>query len=420
MTLPPDFSQREVLHNEIHARPPVRLQSPEQVAYVALIVSPEERAREPEAIAALAQHAQVPVPETAAGHFIADFGAFRLKWERHTEFTAYTFYRRSEAEDDGPLAHVPAEWVAAMPGRTIVAARVSLVRGEADPDALAARFGTDMLIGSTVTERAASAFTDFCIGPDGYSRFVMIDDHFGPYQGGRIVQRLLEIETYRMMALLAFPLAREVGPKLTASEERLARVTERMSGGERADDAALLDELMAVAAEVERSVSASKFRFTAAQAYFDLVRQRVAELREGRIGTLQTIGDFMERRLAPAMNTCLAMSRRQDELSARIARTSQLLRTRVEIAHERQNQELLVSMNRRVRLQLRLQQTVEGLSVAAITYYVVGLLDRLANGARAAGLHVNPEITAGIAIPIVAFGVWVAVRRVRRALAKDQ
>jgi uncharacterized membrane-anchored protein len=193
-----------------------------------------------------------------------------------------------------------------------------------------------------------------------------------------------------------------------------------MSGGERADDAALLDELMAVAAEVERSVSASKFRFTAAQAYFDLVRQRVAELREGRIGTLQTIGDFMERRLAPAMNTCLAMSRRQDELSARIARTSQLLRTRVEIVHERQNQELLASMNRRVRLQLRLQQTVEGLSVAAITYYVVGLLDRLANGARAAGLHVNPEITAGIAIPIVAFGVWIAVRRVRRALEKDQ
>jgi uncharacterized membrane-anchored protein len=63
----------------------------------------------------------------------------------------------------------------------------------------------------------------------------------------------------------------------------------------------------------------------------------------------------MERRLLPAMNTCATMARRQEDLSSRVARNSQLLRTRVEVELERQNQELLGQMNRRAKLQLHLQ-----------------------------------------------------------------
>src|SRR5215470_5227365 len=95
---------------------------------------------------------------------------------------------------------------------------------------------------------------------------------------------------------------------------------------------------------------------------------------------------------------------------------SGLLSTRVEIAREKQNQALLASMDRRAKLQLRLQQTVEGLSVAAITYYVVGLVGYVAKGLKASGMPVDPEIAMAAAIPIVVIILMVVLRRVRRKL----
>jgi uncharacterized membrane-anchored protein len=172
-------------------------------------------------------------------------------------------------------------------------------------------------------------------------------------------------------------------------------------------------------ADVELSESRSRFRFGAANAYYRLVRQRIGELREVRIPGVQTVQEFMDRRLAPAMATCESIASRQSELSARIARASQLLRTRVDVALEHQNQKLLASMDRRARLQLRLQQTVEGLSIAAITYYVVGLVGYFAKGAHALHWPVDPEIAVAGAIPVVAILLWLALRRARRRFERE-
>ncbi len=99
------------------------------------------------------------------------------------------------------------------------------------------------------------------------------------------------------------------------------------------------------------------------------------------------------------MNTCRAAAARQESLSQRVARATQLLSTRVDVTREKQNQAVLESMNRRAAAQLRLQQTVEGLSVAAITYYIVGLVGYAAKGAKAAGLAVSPDLAMAVSIP---------------------
>jgi uncharacterized membrane-anchored protein len=119
------------------------------------------------------------------------------------------------------------------------------------------------------------------------------------------------------------------------------------------------------------------------------------------------------------MNSCVAAARRQEALSARIERAGSLLRTRVDIAREEQNQQLLAAMDRRSKLQLRLQQTVEGLSVAAIAYYVVGLLTYLIKPLTSVWPRMNLEWTVAALIPLVAYGVWRAVRRARRNFEKD-
>jgi len=141
------------------------------------------------------------------------------------------------------------------------------------------------------------------------------------------------------------------------------------------------------------------------------VDRRVSDIGETRLPGLQTIGEFIDRRLSPARATCEWATRRQDALSQRVSRVSNLLRTRVEIEQQHSSQALLAAMNRRQGLQLKLQATVEGLSVAAITYYIVGLVSYLAKGAHAIGWPWSAESTAAVAIPIVALAVWRSLRQ---------
>jgi uncharacterized membrane-anchored protein len=194
---------------------------------------------------------------------------------------------------------------------------------------------------------------------------------------------------------------------------------QREASAAQQEERRLLDELTQLAAEVESSVAATAFRFSAASAYWNIVRARVSELREARIGDRRTIAGFLSRRLAPAMDSCAAAARRQEELSARIERASALLRTRVDVAREEQNQRLLAAMERRGKISLRLQQTVEGLSVAAITYYAAGLLGYLAKPLKLLWPALNPDWIVAAAIPLLAFGVWRGVHRLRRELVRD-
>jgi len=234
------------------------------------------------------------------------------------------------------------------------------------------------------------------------------------------VQRLLEIETYRMMSLLGLPVAKEVSRWLYKGEKQLAELMDQIGQARSPDDERkALSILSGLAAEVEHSVARTTFRFGASHAYHGLVMQRIEELRESRISGLPTFYEFMQRRLLPAMNTCEAISRRQEELSARVARNSQLLRTRVDIELERQNQELLGQMNRRASLQLRLQETVEGLSVVVLTYYGSQLVQYLAKGTKDLH-HLSSDVITAISIPVIAGLVFWGTRRLRKKLAAEE
>ncbi|CAH0276588.1 DUF3422 family protein [Roseomonas sp. CECT 9278] len=428
MTLPPFHPLRVELNDEVHARPPEALVPPCRIAHLALI--PPEGAPRDQALAAvqdLARRFGAPVPADGAAHYSADLGAFRLKWERHTEFSRFMLITAGGAAD--PFAApatdaVPADWLAALQGRVIAAQQVALLPDDGAPLDLAAlslrHFAGNHLVGAEVSGGRATAVTDFRIQPDGFSRFLLLDRGTGERQAGRIVQRLLEIDTYRVMALLAFPLARELSPVLAAQERELAAVADALVACSASDEPVLLDRLTRLAAEIESGEARNRYRFAAAAAYYEIVRQRIEDLREGRIEGLQTVREFTERRLAPAMNTCLVMAHRQEMLSQRVARATQLLSTRVDLTRERQNQALLASMDRRARQQLRLQQTVEGLSVAAITYYVVGLIAYAAKALSGPRLPLREDIVAGLAVPLVAAAVFFGTRRVRRRMEKEE
>jgi uncharacterized membrane-anchored protein len=418
--LPQDHPERRALNDEVHARPPGTLDAPVRLSYIVLLSS--SRSEDLEALVQLIEGTGAPKPASDANHYTADLGSHRIKWERHTEFCRYTVIVPGVDKkpfSEPAIMRLPQDWLARLKGQTIAAIHANVIRGKAllDPTKTSETyFNGNAIIGSTISGGAGRAYTDFRIHADGFGRLLVCDHSMTGLQSGRLVQRLLEIDTYRMLALLALPVARKLSPLLTKAELELQDITNAMQTAGDADEPGLLDRLTRLETSIERQYTDNHYRFSAANAYYDLVQQRIEELREERIEGFQTFREFNDRRFLPAMATCRAVAARLEALSERVSRATVLLSTRVSVSRERQNQTLLRSMDNRANLQLRLQQTVEGLSVAAITYYIVGLVYYAAKGLMPAGSGWSPEKVAALSIPVALAVVGFGLYRFRKSL----
>jgi uncharacterized membrane-anchored protein len=413
---------RGAVLGEVHARPFAAITSPRRIAHFAFLTDHELAARDAAAFQEFLAARGQRGPDRASKHHLGSFADAAVRWEQHAEFTTYTW--EQACADEAPFASpasAPARPMSQLPqpGPHLVSIDLHLIpagsardwRSVFDPASLAA-FAT--------ADGDALAATDFHVGTDGFVRILLIDRGMAPLRAGAMVQQLLELETYRTLCLLGFPEARRLEPDVRRIEQALAEITAAMTRSEGlANNRSLLDRLMAVAGELEAGASRSQFRFGATRAYFEIVKLRIAAMRETPVEDLQTFSRFLDRRLLPAMHTCLAVEERQAGLSEKLARAATLLRTRVEIDLEQQNSDLLTAMNERTRLQLRLQQTVEGLSIAAISYYVVSLLSYMIEPFAIGGVLDPKLVKAGLVVLVVA-AVAVTVRSLRRGFAEHR
>ncbi len=418
--------QRAALHNEVHARPPQALAAPLAISHVVMLCDAAQREASRVHVSLLLRDHHLPLPDPQSSHFRIDLGAFHIRWELHTEFVSWTFMsalpveRLGEAEPARAVAVVPQNWLAGLPGQCLCSLHLWAVPAETPGSAALVKqlLLEDSLLASNVAGGGAEVYTDFSLHADGFSRMVLLAGKLSPRRLGRLVQRLLEIETYRMAALLGLPTAREAYSVLASAECELAELASAIRSARPEDEPLLLDRLTKLAGQVESQHAATHSRFSASVAYFQLVDKRILEVNESALPGMQTLGEFMDRRLSPARSTCEWATRRQDALSQRVSRISNLLRTRVEIEQQQSSQALLTTMNQRQDMQLQMQSTVEGLSVAAITYYIVGLISYLAKGAAQLGWPWSGESTAAAAIPVVALGVWWSLRRLHHKVFK--
>ncbi|MCX7645632.1 MAG: DUF3422 domain-containing protein [Rhodobacteraceae bacterium] len=425
--MPPieDHPLRYALANELHARPFPSLEAPCRAAFLA-IKQPQEAAGRDRAadrahlIALLDRHG-APHPQPGATHWFGQIGRHQLKWESHTEFVTYTLFGQGLAAtpfDAETFRLFPEDWLAAAPGVRVTSA---LIRVEVETDAAVIRrrlddwFVPESLAVSSVVDGAAVIAGDFRIDPAGHMRFaVFVRPETGPRRIGRIVQRLCEIETYKTMSMLGLARAREISPRMGALDVELSEVVSGMCG-DLARPEETLKRLLDLSAEIEDVMARSHFRFGATGAYEALVNQRVAVLREERFDGRQTFAEFMMRRFDPAMRTVKSTERRLENMARAAQRAGELLRTRVDVERSAQNQKLLESMDRRADLQLRLQKTVEGFSVVAISYYAMNLLAYLVYPlAETMGMS-RGLITAALTPPVV-LAVWLVIRRIRQSV----
>ena len=349
---------------------------------------------------------------------VVQLGETTLVIERHTEFASYTFLR--EGAFDDPFATdlfdpVADEILAGMPGDVIRATQIAVCPPGMQPPpeaVLDTLFVSEALIRCGVADGKATVMSDFRLNPDGFGRLLLLDHGLQRDEPAQLVLRLQELGNYRNMALLGLPLAQRLTPEVSRLEGRLATLTAGVSERVSHDDT-LLDELTYLSAELARLVAETRYRMSATRAYAQLSLDRLNTLGISKIAGYQTLADFTERRLTPAVRTCDSFSARLDDLSQRAAWTSELLRTRIDIALAKQNRDLLASMDTRTQLQLRLQQTVEGLSVVAISYYAVALIGYLAGPA-----HAWKEWVMVGAVPVVFGCAWLFARRLRRHLGR--
>lgn len=408
--------RRAFVLGELHARPFPRIAAPRQVIALAFTMA-DEGERDFATLAALSTRCGVAPPASGARAHVFAFGQGTLRWERHSEFSTYLFEGPASARFGQTAGGHPFGADFAAPGALIAGVHLEIRRaapvpgGEGHPPG-AALFDEASLCHSTMEGGLAEALTDFRQDGDGLTHILVLDRGLAPHRAGALVLRLVEIEIYRTLALLGLPLAQETAPRLRRLEAKLAEITREMDRGSE-DSRSLLNEITAAAAEVEAGVAAALYRFGASRAYDEIVRERLLAVGDAAMAGRESWSAFLKRRMAPAMRTCRSVEQRQANLSEKLARAANLLRTRIDVELEHQNRDLLHQMNRRAQLQLRLQQTVEGLSVAAIAYYVVGLFGYLAKGAFYQGGPVDPALLVAGFVPIAVAGVWLTVRRIR-------
>jgi len=425
--MPPiaDHPLRYELANELHARPFPTMQAPATVVFVAIKQPDEAVARDrvedlAHLIKLLDRHG-VAHPRPGATHYSGQIGRHTLKWEQHTEFVTYTAFEEglsSRPFDPADFSVFPEDWLQRAPGARMTSILLRICPRVADQEVeqdLDDWFVPESLAVARVLDDAAVVAGDFRIDPAGHLRFaVFVGPETGQRRVGRVVQRLCEIETYKAMSMLGFSRARSISGRVGEMENLLTELMVEMTDGA-APAEETLTRLLSVSAELETTATRSSFRFGATGAYEAIVNQRIAALRETRFLGRQTFSEFMMRRYEPAMRTVKSAESRLAALADRAMRTGDLLRTRVDVERSAQNQALLASMDRRAALQLRLQHTVEGLSVVAISYYAVSLVGYLLYPLTEVMGVSKGMLTAAITLPVVGL-VWLMVRRIRRGL----
>ncbi|MFY9629015.1 MAG: DUF3422 domain-containing protein [Methylocystis sp.] len=419
-----EHESRAAILAELHARPFVPLEIPRRVYHFAFATNEDEAHADREEIERLASSHDCSASASDAKFKTMTIGCWDLRWEQHTEFTTYTWSTSKDATE--PFSHpnplVAGEIGFRAPGRLIVAAHLCVVGREHALHKLAALFNSQSLCVIGAAKGAAHVLTDFALDSFGFTRLIIRSNDASALEAGRLAQRALEVETYRTLALLGLPEARRASPELRAMEREVSGITHALS---RMQDARtnedLLRRLSDLLAAGEALSTRTAFRFGASRAYHALVKNRLELLQEAKESQYVTISNFLSARLDPAIETCNAVEARQARLSNQVERAINLMRTGITFELERQNRDLLHDMNRRARLQMRLQRTVQGLSVAALAYYLLGLTAFVTKGVKDAGwlpaAMTADEVTA-LALPFTFLASWLFMERVRRLSLK--
>ena len=403
---------RKALHNELHSRPSIYFRDPAHVYHFAFAEADDVCDA---LVDRLNQAADASLASNGSQGLLR-LGENTLKWERHTEFFTLTLVVPKAPGDEPwpPLPEALAQLVADHRHLLINADQV-LVESEQDWAGNTAHYGFKDPSGSTLGGGDAIAWSDFRLTEDGINRILLVNRRLNAYRLGRMIRRLLEIETYRMMASLTLPVAQAVSLQLKEYDKELAALSDRNAEGT-SSAKALSADIASLSARIVRSTARTRKRFSATEAYSQIVFERITELREAHVGDCQRLGVFIERRFKPTVRYCAATDQRLVRLSQSVANLGDLLQARVQVEVEEQNSEILRSLNARADTQIKIQKAVEGLSIIAISYYLLSLFKLFYEGLHSVGVDISARAAMLVLAPVAALilgGIFLRIRKAK-------
>lgn len=417
---------REQVLAENHLRPFLPVEFPSRVSFLSFLRSPGEASRMASLIAELCMSHAITPPDDKGQHFHANFGLFQLRWEKHTEFDSLQIYdgqafdeeRPSPGYDQPPFELLPADFVNNLPGTCFLAGHVNITLGNQEADKGVKQHCEGLIdhkiMAAHMGGRRLSLITDFSKHKDGFQRFTVVNHTANAFETGRNVQRLVEIETYRALVLLANPLIRAQEPELSRLSQSLtdiARQIETSAGSAQARD--MLDQVLVVESELNKLQAVTAYRLSATEAYAPLVIERLDRMKEDKIPGYQRYSSFLLRRFSPAERNAANLTLRIASVQQRSQRIVNLLQTKLSVEVGQQNQQLLTKMEANARQQYQLQHAVELIGAVAITYYAVSVLGVALKPLELGSLAA--WIKAG-SIPLFLIGTVLASRWLRRGL----
>ncbi|XKE46096.1 DUF3422 domain-containing protein [Halomonas organivorans] len=400
--------QREQLHNELHARPSIYFAGPAHLHHYAFLDTDGVCDGIVQRLCELAGTSLEP--GAVQGILTLEDGQV-LKWERHTEFFTLTLMvPRGDGDPTWPAPPRRLAEIAESHREALINATLILVETEVSWVGDTGHYGFRDPAGSRIGGGDATVWSDFRLDARGINRLLIVNRGLNDFRLGRMARRLLEIETYRMMASLALPQAKALSGELAGFEAELGELSDRNAEDHPEGPRPLLAAIASLSARLERSGARSRHRFGATEAYARIVFARVEELRETRVGDCQRLGTFLMRRFLPTVRYCAAVDRRQERLAENVARLNDLLRTRAQVEIEEQNAVMLKSLNERTSSQLKIQKAVEGLSIIVISYYIFSLIKLALVSLEALGMPLDPRLATAVfgpaAVLIIAVLAW--------------
>lgn len=338
-------------------------------------------------------------------------------WERHTEASTLTLILPDDAPPGVRAPYI--KWLEQWPGAVVRATRIFVVPNTQNIEISLKKLGiSDQEMVCCDINAGLRVWSDFGILEDGYGRLLVTAGDIEDGERGRIIQRVQELGNYRNLALLGFPTVQKYGPQVDKLEQRLSEHAKRVALADE-DDETLVNQLADLSSELEVIRSATSFRLSATAAYAEVAADRLAALDIKHVANYQSLTDFNERRLVPASRTCSVFRQRLSHIAERISGVMHTLDVRIDIRIKAQNLGVMQSMERSTQLQLRLQTLVEGLSVIAAAYYLIGLIAYVAKGIAALPSGPSSEIFIGaITLPIILL-IFLFVQRLRHKVLKE-
>jgi len=420
-------NRRHTLYGEFHRRYPITLSPGDCVTHIVLHKPDGSLEANLEDLKRLCVDADIETPKSDVFQYFKSTTSLAINWEHHNEFVSYTFYARSPHRKSfiqiNPMTQFT-NWGASLSGELLTAVHVEVIKCSKKenlhkpPKSV---FTNSPVAGGSVCDGHAMLWSDFHIYEDGFSKIAVMDNGLGPHRSGRLVQRLLDVETYRILAMLGFEYAERIKSEVTKLEFALSSLKETQEKSTSEDvDKTRLYKLLDLSAQTDDLQTKATPRKEATRAYTRLVYQRFEELNEERIQGAQRLSNFLRRRFLPSMDSSETTYERLAALTFRIQREAALLRARLDVSQQELNTQALLAMDRRMQLQLKLQQTVEALSIVAISYYAIGIFTVFAKAVPLSHQYIFAIHLTAWSAPFIILAVYICLRRARQKIAEHK